>query len=60
LKLLIVDFSWKLTIELGYQSFKELKIKSYNDILYIKPRPKVFQRAYRIPNLQSNLNFYKN
>jgi sulfate/thiosulfate transport system ATP-binding protein len=60
LKLLIVDFSWRLTIELGYQSFKELKIKSYNDILYIKPRPKVFQRAYRIPNLQSNLNFLKN
>lgn len=50
LQLLIVEFSWKLTIELGYQSFKELKIKSYNDIVYIKPRPKVFQRAYRIPN----------
>jgi sulfate/thiosulfate transport system ATP-binding protein len=60
LKLLIIDFSWKLTIELGYQSFKELKIRSHNDILYIRPRPKVFQRAYRIPNLQSNLNLVPN
>jgi hypothetical protein len=49
LELLIVDFSWNLTVELGYQSFKELKIESLNDIIYIKPRPKVFQRAYRLP-----------
>lgn len=60
LDLLIVDYSWKLIIELGYQSFKELRIKSCNDIIYIKPRPKVFQRAYRIPNLDSNLNLYIN
>lgn len=60
LELLIVDFAWKVIIELGYQSFKELKIKSYNDIIYIKPRPEVFQRAYRIPNLHSNLNSYMN
>lgn len=51
LELLIVDFSWNLTVELGYQSFKELKIEALNDIIYIKPRPQVFQRAYRIPKL---------
>lgn len=56
LELLIIDFSWNLVIELGYQSFKELKIKSYHDVIYIKPRPEVFQRAYRIPNLHFNLN----
>lgn len=48
LELLILNFSWKLIVEIGYQSFKDLKIKSYNDIIYVKPRPRVFQRAYRI------------
>jgi sulfate transport system ATP-binding protein len=48
LELLIVDFSWKLTVELGYKSFRDLNIKSYNKIVYVKPRPTVFQRAYRI------------
>nr|YP_009258356.1 putative transport protein [Spirogyra maxima]ANI25263.1 putative transport protein [Spirogyra maxima] len=48
LELLIVDFSWKLTVELGYKSFKDLHIKSYNDIIYVQPRSKVFPRAYHI------------
>lgn len=50
LELLIVDFSWKLTVELGYKSFRDLNIQSNNDIIYVKPRPKIFQRAYRIEN----------
>jgi hypothetical protein len=53
LELLIVDFSWKLTVEIGYKSFRELNIKSYNDIIYVKPRPKVVQRAYHIVNEHS-------
>jgi len=44
LEVLIVDFSWKLTVELGYKSFKELNIKSYNDIIYVKPRDNSFQK----------------
>jgi len=53
LEIVIVDFSWKLTVELGYKSFKDLNIKSYNDIIYVKPRPQIVQRAYRIENIFS-------
>lgn len=38
LELLILDFSWKLTVEIGYQYFRELNIKFNNDVIFIKPR----------------------
>lgn len=51
LEILITEFSWKIIIEIGYQSFKDLNIKYYNDSIFITPRPQVFQRAYRVSNI---------
>lgn len=48
MEILVVEFSWKITIEIGYQIFKNLNIHYYNDNIFIAPRPKVFQRAYKI------------
>jgi len=48
IEILIVEFSWKITIEIGYQILKKLNIQFYNDNVFITPRPQVFQRAYRI------------
>jgi sulfate transport system ATP-binding protein len=51
LELFILEFEWKIIIEIGYQSFNELNIQFYNDAIFIKPRPQVFQRAYRISTI---------
>jgi|JI7StandDraft_1071085.scaffolds.fasta_scaffold25025_2 ABC-type sugar transport system ATPase subunit len=52
MEILIVEFSWKVTIEIGYQIFKKLNIQCYNDNVFITPRPEVFQRAYKISNIK--------
>nr|YP_009668472.1 CysA [Heteroscyphus argutus]QCW59247.1 CysA [Heteroscyphus argutus] len=46
LNLFVTSFSWNLTIPIGYQTFQDLHIGSLLQEIYIKPRIKVFLRAY--------------
>lgn len=46
LNLFVTSFLWNLTIPIGYQAFQDLHIESFLQKIYIKPRIKVFLRAY--------------
>lgn len=46
LNLSVTSFLWNLTIPIGYQTFQDLHIESLLQKIYIKPRIKVFLRAY--------------
>ena len=50
LELLVPDFEWKFTIPMGYLAFQKLNIQFLLQKLYVKPKPKVIQRAYRFEN----------
>ncbi|BDD77255.1 sulfate ABC transporter protein (chloroplast) [Marchantia polymorpha subsp. ruderalis] len=56
LDLFVTSFLWNLTIPIGYQSFRNLHIESFMQILYIKPRLQVFLRAYPILTNIKNIN----
>nr|QKQ14667.1 putative transport protein [Zygnema circumcarinatum] len=45
-ELFVPSLEWKLTLQLGYPAFQKLNIRSLSQPLYLKPRPKVLQRAY--------------
>nr|YP_636486.1 probable transport protein [Zygnema circumcarinatum]AAX45808.1 probable transport protein [Zygnema circumcarinatum] len=53
LELFVPAFEWKLTLQLGYNAFQNLNIRSLSQQLYVKPRPKVLQRAYPVENSMS-------
>nr|AET49973.1 sulfate/thiosulfate import ATP-binding protein CysA [Calypogeia muelleriana] len=42
----VTSFSWNLTIPIGYHAFQDLHLQSFIQKIYIKPRIKVFLRAY--------------
>jgi ABC-type sulfate/molybdate transport systems ATPase subunit len=42
----VTSFSWNLTIPIGYHAFQDLHLQSFIQEIYIKPRIKVFLRAY--------------
>lgn len=46
LNVFVNSFSWNLTIAIGYQAFQDLHIQSLIQKIYLKPRIKVFLRAY--------------
>jgi sulfate/thiosulfate transport system ATP-binding protein len=50
LNLLVPSFCWNLTLQLGYNAFQNLNIRSLSQQVYLKPRPKVLQRAYPLEN----------
>lgn len=50
LELFVPAFEWKLTLQLGYNAFQNLNIRFLSQQLYLKPRPKVLQRAYPVEN----------
>ena len=46
LYLLIIDFSWYIVVPMSYKAFNNLKIKSLDQIVYVRPRPWAIQRTY--------------
>jgi len=46
LYLLLLDFSWYIVVHMSNKAFKNLKIKSLDQILYVRPRPWAIQRTY--------------
>lgn len=53
LELIIPSFEWKISLQLGYFLFEKLKINSLTQTLYLKPRSKVFQRAYIVKSFEN-------
>jgi len=46
LNVFVIPFLWNLTIPIGYQAFQDLHLQSLIQKIYIKPRIRVFLRAY--------------